>query len=367
MSTEATVRPMQNEPLPHAYDRPRRGRWLLVVVVAIAAILATLWFTGQLKPAPKLAIVTAGQGPYWDMIVRGAEDAARRERVQLTVVRPASDEPTQSAAIKSLLDEHYDGIAVSPNDAFHQAPLLLEVATATNLVTFDSDCPVAKRLCFIGTDNYDAGRVAGQHLREALPEGGEVLLAIGSLDKVNGQRRRQGVIDELLERSFEPTRPMDAVDAELKGPRYTIVATLVDNIDPDRAHALATEALKKHPNVKGAIGLFASNTPALLQALAEADKLGKVKVVGFDTNAETLAGIEAGHVYATLMQDPYYMGFETVRLLADATTSGGKSLPLYQETKLACDPVTKANVAQARADLARKRGEAAPATQPASK
>jgi ribose transport system substrate-binding protein len=342
---------------------------LLIVFVAVVAIVATLWFTGQLRPAPKLALVTAGSGPYWDMIVRGAEDAARRERVKLTVVRPASDEPTQSAAIKQLLDGGYDGIAVSPNDAVLQAALLADVAAETNLVTYDSDCPVAKRLCFVGTDNYDAGRVAAQHLREALPEGGDVILAIGSLEKANGQRRRQGVIDELLERSYEPGRPMDPVDDVLKGPKYTIVATLVDHIDPKRAHELAAEALKKHTNLKAAIGLFASNTPALLQALAESDKLGKVKVVGFDTNEQTLAGIEAGHVYATIMQDPYYMGFETVRLLADATTSGGKSLPLYQETKLACDPVTQANVAQARADLARKLGApppATPSTHPAS-
>ena len=73
--------------------------------------------------------------------------------------------------------------------------------------------------------------MCGQQVREALPEGGKVIIAIGSIEKENGHRRRQGVIDELLERTFEPNRPTDPVDAPLKGPKYTIVATLIDNLD----------------------------------------------------------------------------------------------------------------------------------------
>ena len=63
--------------------------------------------------------------------------------------------------------------------------------------------------------------MCAQHIRQAVPDGGEIIISVGSLDKENGHRRRQGVIDELLERSFEPQRPADAVDAPLKGPKYT--------------------------------------------------------------------------------------------------------------------------------------------------
>src|SRR5436189_5241842 len=117
--------------------------------------------------------------------------------------------------------------------------MLAEIASKTNLITFDSDTPVAGRLCFIGSDNYDAGRMCGQQIRQALPDGGDVIIAVGSLEKENGQRRRQGVIDELLDRPFDPSHPMDAVDAPLKGSKYSVVATLVDGIDPQRASAMA--------------------------------------------------------------------------------------------------------------------------------
>ena len=55
----------------------------------------------------------------------------------------------------------YDGVAISPNDPPRQASALADIAADTNgnLITFDSDSTVSRRLCFIGTDNYDAGRV----------------------------------------------------------------------------------------------------------------------------------------------------------------------------------------------------------------
>jgi ribose transport system substrate-binding protein len=230
-------------------------------------------------------------------------------------------------------------------------------------VTYDSDSPVAGKICFIGTNNYDAGRMCGEYIHQAIPDGGEVLLCIGSLDMENGQRRRQGVVDELLERSFEPARPMDPNDAALQGKKYTIVATIVDGIDPANATTLAVEALKKYPNLKCAAGLFAYNTPSLLKALEETKMTGKVQLVGFDTNDPTLDGLEAGTVYATIMQDPYNIGREAIRVLGDAATGDKFALPMYQQCYLACEPVTKTNAAAIRQDLAKKRQ---PSTQPAA-
>ena len=181
--------------------------------------------------------------------------------------------------------------------------------------------------------------MCGQHVREAMPDGGKVMIAIGSIEKENGHRRRQGVIDELLERSFEPNRPADPVDAPIKGPKYTIVATLIDNIDPQRATELAADAMKKHPDVGCFVGLFASSTPAVLKALEQAGKLGQVKVVGFDANEETLEGIENGYVYATIVQDAYNIGYQAVRILADAAEGDPNAIPLYPTFHLRCDEI----------------------------
>lgn len=335
--------------------RSRTPRRLMILLLAFIAITLALWYTGALKPRARVALVTANEGPYWDLIIRGAQDSADRYNLRLTVVKSKGDDQTQTDAIKKLLEARIDGIAVSPNNPPMQAAILADVAAQTKLVTYDSDSPVAGKICFIGTNNYEAGRLCGEYIHQAIPDGGEVLLCIGSLDKENGQRRRQGVIDELLERPFEPTRPMDAIDAPLQGRKYTIVATIVDGIDPDKATALAVEALKKHPNIKAAAGLFAYNTPSLLKALDEAKLSGKVQLVGFDTNDPTLDGVEAGTVFASIMQDPYNIGREAVRVLGDAAAGDKLALPMYQQFFLACEPVTKSNCAAIRQDLAKKR------------
>jgi ribose transport system substrate-binding protein len=315
--------------------------------------------TGLLRPRPRVALVTASSGQYWDLIIRGARDAAERHKVRLTVLTPKSDEPSQTAALQGLIGKGLDGVAVSPNDPPRQAAVLADLAAESDLVTFDSDSQVSRRLVFIGTDNYDAGRQCAHLIRSALPDGGEVVLCIGSLEKENGQRRRQGVIDELLGRSFEPNRPMDPVDPPLKGNQYTVAATLVDGIDADRATQLAADALKAHPNAKCFAGLFAYNGPSVLRALESAGQLGKVQVVAFDAYDQTLAGIENGAVYGTILQDPYSIGFESIRVLADNAKGDRRALPLFNQFHIACDSVTKANVAIVRDDLARKRAGAA--------
>ncbi|MEO6435014.1 MAG: substrate-binding domain-containing protein [Tepidisphaeraceae bacterium] len=337
----------------------------ITIYLLIALILAMLigWQAGAFKPRPKVALVTASTGPYWDAIVNGAQDAAARYDLNLSVVRPKADEPSQTEAIRALLGKGYDGIAISPNDPARQAAAIAEVGQQTHLVTYDSDCQVAGRLYFVGTANYDAGRNVGELIRHAVPDGGEVIITIGSLEKENGQRRRQGVIDELLERTVEPNRPMDPVDPPLQGSKFKIVATVVDGIDPGKAASMIAGALKKHPNVKAVAALFAYSTPATLVALKESGQLGKVQVVGFDTNDETLAGIESGHVHATMMQSPHAIGYEAIRVLADAARGDKQNLPMFQSFYLACEPVSKANLDTVRQELAKKK----PATtQPAA-
>lgn len=332
---------------PHAHTRT--GVWIILVALAVLLIAGFLWYAGAFAPRPRVAIVTGSTGPYWNLILKGAQDAADRHGVRLEVVQPAnSDEPTQTKAIRALIGQGFDGVAVSPNDSARQARALGELAAETNLVTFDADSAISRRLCFVGTDNYDAGRMCGQRVREAIPGGGTVVISIGSVAKENGQRRRQGVIDELMERTFEPNRPMDPVDQPINGPKYTVIATLIDDLSPQRATELAVEAIKANPDLGCFVGLFASSTPAVLDALQRTGKLGQIKVVGFDANDETLTGIEQGYVDSSIVQDAYNIGYQAVRILADAAGGDPTAVPLFPTSYLECDVVTRDNLAEMR-------------------
>jgi ribose transport system substrate-binding protein len=333
---------------------------LLALVLPALVVLAILWFSGLLKPDPRVALITAGSNAYWEGIIRGAEDAAKQHDVNLTVIRASGDETAQSEEVRKMLENNtLDGMAVSPNDEVGQAGLLRQVAAKMPLVTFDADAPDSSRLWFVGTDNYFAGRQCAEMIREALPEGGEIILCVGSVEKSNGRFRRLGVIDALLERAYDPALPMEPLDKPLTGGKYTIVKTLVDEINPDKARELAEQALKEHPNVKCMVGLYAGNAPAILEALKNTGKLGQVKVIGFDTHEETLAGIEQGHVYATMRQDAYNCGYDTIRALAD-TLHGERRvvMPASPMRYLIVQPVTKADVQQVREQLARLKPKA---------
>lgn len=335
-----------------AKTQPSASLLRIAVLIILAGVV--LWYFGVFRSKPKIAIITSGEGPYWDLVVAGAHEAAQQYDVNLKVVKSRTDAAQQTQAIRELLKEKYDGIAVSPINPDGQADVLYEVAMATTLVTLDSDSPVSNRLCFVGTDNYHAGRLCGEQIRKALPDGGEIIISLGSLDKDNTRLRRQGVIDELLERPFEPDHPMDPIDKPVTGGNnYTIVTTLVDGGgDADKATELAVAAIKANPNVKCLVGLLGYSTPALLKALEQTGSTGKIQVVGFDQAEATLNGIENGHVFASILQDQFGCGFQTVRILAENARGNRSGLPMFQRRTLPCEVINRDNVASIRSLLA---------------
>ena len=91
------------------------------------------------------------------------------------------------------------------------------------------------------------------------------------------------------------------------------------------------------------------SAPTAAEALKKANRLGTTKVVGFDVDERTLAGIEAGEIHATLMQDQYGLGYHAVRILAAEAHGNRGELPAYQVHTLPCRLVTKENLAETRA------------------
>ena len=73
------------------------------------------------------------------------------------------------------------------------------------------------------------------------------------------------------------------------------------------------------------VGLFAYNPPLMLEAVREADKIGKIKIVAFDEDDATLAGIQEGAIYGTTVQNPYQYGYQSVEVLT-ALANGDKSV-----------------------------------------
>ena len=339
--------------------QPKRRRsfsagFISAVVLALIVGMIVAWQAGLLKPRPTIALVTNGSDAFWDPVIAGARDAAQLHNLKLKIVRGTGDADAQSQSVRDLMAEGIKGLGISPIDADKQIGVLREVAMKMPLVAVDSDCPESSRHWYVGTDNYGAGRHIGDYVREAIPDGGEVLISVGAVTTQNAKLRRQGVIDELLDRRYSQTPQIDALDAPLKGAKYTIVGTCVDEYDRDRATKLAAEAIEKNPNLKCIVALYSYSAPAVLKALEQTGKLGKIQVIGFDALPETLAAVEAGNCFATMQQAQYDFGFDTVRALADALTGDPRQVAASTPMRyMAVRPVTKDNVAEVKEEIAK--------------
>jgi ribose transport system substrate-binding protein len=288
---------------------------------------------------------------------KGAQDAGVATGADVSVHMPAGGVVDQKRMLEDLVARNVDGIAVSPIDPDNQTDLLNMVAGRTDLITHDSDAPDSKRLCYIGMDNYVAGRMCGELVKEALPDGGSVFIFIGRLEQDNAKRRRQGVIDELLDRSFDPSRYDPPGAGTLAGSKYTILGTLTDQFDRAKGKANAEDALSRHPDLDAMVGLFAYNPPLCLAALQQAGKIGDVKVIAFDEADETLQGITDGSVYGTVVQDPYGYGYRSIEVL-DALSRGDRSvIPESGVIDIPARKIRSDNVDAFWADLKQKVGE----------
>jgi len=326
-------------------------RFLGLFVLVTCLLVAGCASREQGEREPLLGFITNGIASFWVIADKGARDAAEEYGVEVEVMMPpdgtASD---QRRMVQDLLVRGVDGIAITPIDPSNQSGLLSEIAQNTHLITHDSDAPESERLVYIGMDNYVAGRMCGALLKEAMPKGGTVMLFVGRVGQLNADLRRQGVIDELMDRSMDNTR-RDPVDARIEGERYTILDTRVDQFDFARAKSQAEDALARYPDLSAMVGLFAYNPVQILEAVREADKLDQITIVGFDEDDVTLQAIAEGTIAGTVVQSPYQYGYESVRVLAALARGDRSVLPESKFIDIPARAITRDNVEAFRTEL----------------
>ncbi len=293
---------------------------------------------------PTVAFVTNCIAGFWLIAEAGVNKAGEDFDANVIVrMPPTGTAEEQRRILEELLTSGVDGVAVTPKDPENLTDILNTVAENTNLITHDSDAPKSNRLCYVGMENYDAGRLCGALIKEALPDGGKLMLFVGNLDQDNAIGRRQGIIDELLGRDHDPSRN-DPANAVIESDLYTIIGTKTDNFDRSMAKSQVEDTLTAHPDVAALIGLFEYNPPMILEALRGADKLGQVQVIGFDENDDTLQAIEDGYCYGTVVQDPYHYGYESVRILAALARGDESVLPDGRFVDIPARKITQTNV-----------------------
>jgi ribose transport system substrate-binding protein len=267
---------------------------------------------------PTVAFISNNPYEFWKIAEKGTEKAAKEFDVNVEFKMPAegAGAPAQRRFIEDLMTKGVRGIAISPVDAANNVGFLREVSQKVNLVTQDSDVPDKNaRKCYIGTDNYKAGRAAGELAKKAAPDGGKVIIYVGQLDVQNAVERRKGVLHALAGKPEAPDEPEPAEPNTMYG-KWLVIGTMTDDGKADKCRQNVEDNLTKYLDLKVIVGLWEYNPPAMLRAVKAAKKEGQVAIVGFDENEETLQGIKDGHVIGTIVQNPFEFGYQAVKILA---------------------------------------------------
>ena len=130
---------------------------------------------------------------------KGAEAAAKELGVKLEWVAPVqADAPSQVAVMEGLIEKGVDGIAISCN---HPEALKAVIDSAIDagikVSTFDADSPESKRIFYAGTQNYEAGKMCGEHLVTLTGGKGKVALLTGILGAFDLESRMEGFRDAI--------------------------------------------------------------------------------------------------------------------------------------------------------------------------
>lgn len=288
----------------------------------------------------KFAFVTNNASDYWTVARKGVEKAdAELANVSVEFKMPGEGTAAeQTRLVDDLLAKGVQGMAISPVDPANQTEILNKAAGQSLVFTQDSDAAKSKRACYIGTDNVAAGRQAGELLKKSLPNGGKVMVFVGKIDAQNAAERYKGVKEAIA------------------GSKVQILDVRTDDTDRAKAKSNVSDALVKYPDLAACVGLWSYNGPAILGAVKDANKVGKIKIVCFDEEDDTLAGIKSGAIDATVVQQPFEFGYQSI-INMNKYLGGDKSVvPASKQIFVPTKAITKATVAEFQTNLNKLRG-----------
>jgi ribose transport system substrate-binding protein len=318
----------------NTWSRRRALSWLVAfALVAAAGSMACSPGSGTAAPPViKLAFVTNNASEFWKIAAAGVRKYEAEGRVQVDVKMPPNGTTEeQNQIVENLASQGYQAIAVSavaPND---QVPVLNRVAAKTTLITFDSDAPASSRLLYIGTNNYEAGRVLGGEIIKLLPSGGNMAVFVGTFSAYNATQRFNGIQDAI------------------RGHNITVVDRREDGTDRAKARSNVEDIINAHRDLNLVAGLWSYTGPAIASAIESLGKKGKVLAAVFDEETGTLQAIADGTIAVTVVQKPFEFGYLASKWMHELATKGESAraaIPAGKMIDTGVQVITKANVAE---------------------
>jgi len=286
-------------------------------ILALAAICLLL--AGGLFAAPKdikIDVLCMGfQHEYWQTVRLGTEKAAKEIGIVVPFYGPELETQVdvQIGMFENSIAKKVDGILLAPCDSEALVPLV-EKATRQGIVviTFDTDInKTDDRISFVATDNYAAGKLAGQNAGRLL-----------------GGKGKMGVLGHLAGTMDTRDRVNGFVDAIKAGfPGIQLLETVYGDGDHQKSLDKATDMMTAHPDLAAIYATNEGGAIGVALAVEAKKKVGKVKIIGFDSSEQEIDYLQKGVISGFVVQNPFQIGYLGVKTLYEHLAGVKKAPP----------------------------------------
>ncbi|MGC5324356.1 substrate-binding domain-containing protein [Brevibacillus sp. SYSU BS000544] len=249
-------------------------------------------------------IVKMKHGDYWRTVKMGAEAAAKEFDVNLKFYAADYEEDVlaQINFVSQSLREETDALVLSASD-YKALSGITDKAASLNIpvITIDSEVMSSGVKSFIGTDNYEAGKQAAQQLIQLTGEQSKIALMGTMIGARNLEQREKGFLDEVA-----------------KHPGVILVAKEYCFSNQNLASDLTKKIVANNEQLDGIFALTGLASNGVANTIEELGLNGKVKIVAFDNTPEVMEHVQEGGVQATIVQNPYNMGYLGVKYAVEA-------------------------------------------------
>jgi ribose transport system substrate-binding protein len=281
--------------------KPKSSRLIAVFILAGAALMVSCTKPYHEEKERYVFVATNIELPYWQEAQAGFLDAAKALGVQGELVGPAKYDPGAELGIfRDIVEQHPAGICLSAaRPEIFKAEIDKAIAQGIPVICVDADVPDSKRVLYIGTDNFKAGRESLKRIAGLIPGKGNIAVIT-----ISGQRN----LDD---------RVAGVADALKNFPVLKLTKILDDKGDVRSAFDQVSELIQKKEKLDGIICLEAAGGDGAAGAVHRFDMEGKLPIVAFDNDPETLDWIDRGAISATVTQKSYVMSYYGLKLLDD--------------------------------------------------
>ena len=232
--------------------------------------------------------VSTLNNPFFVTLAEGAQAAAKKLGVELSVADAGDDVTKQVSDIEDLVNKGISVLIVNPcdSDAITGA---VEAAKAAGVRVISVDRAVngVEIDCQIASDNVKGAELATQYIVDQLGEG----IKVAELEGVPGA-------SAAIDRSAGFRNIADA--------KLNVVANQTAKFDRTQGMSVMENMLQAHGDIQA---VFAANDEMALGALEAISGAGKnIMVVGFDATDDAIEAIRAGRMAATIAQQPALIG-----------------------------------------------------------